>query len=588
MVSHLQNGGAYNMPAHAGGMGNGFVGRPAMGRGGGGEKRTRTPKRPKDDIPFDDIGSREYDQIEQLDAEVNAYRDEHQIKTSGGCLPPWMSYNQAPLPPQIRADFQKAGYVQPSVIQAVAWPNALGGRDVVGVAKTGSGKTLGFLVPSFLRILKKPRADLRQGPVTLVLAPTRELALQIREEVVKFGTSSQISSTCVFGGSPKGPQLGALRAGVHILIATPGRLNDFLDMNSVSLRQVNYLVFDEADRMLDMGFEPQIRKILSFCPRDRQTLFFTATWPREVRRLASEFLHDPVLIYIGDTETLQANKDVEQVVHVVHDQRQKDQLMETLLKQLGRDALTLIFCGTKRMCDQLERTLSRHVQCAAIHGDKDQSQRTNVLAQFKSGRVPVMIATDVAARGLDVKGVACVINYDFPQNVEDYVHRIGRTGRAGAKGLAHTYMTPKDGRKAIDVIKLMEGAGQEVPPALRQLAASGGGRYDGSSTMRFSSNGGGRGPSRPHSRSRSRPRRDSRRRSRSRSRSGRRYSRSRSPRRRRSRSDSRSYSRERSYSNSRSRTPPRKRFRERSRSPRESPPQGALSDRWRAPETPDA
>jgi len=504
-----QMGGANPM---ANGLGSRSLGRNGGGGGGGsngGEKRGRPPKR-KDDIPFDDIGSREYDEVEKLDAEVNAYRDEHQIKTSGGCLPPWMAYNQAPLPPQIRADFQKAGYVQPSVIQAVAWPNALGGRDVVGVAKTGSGKTLGFLIPSFLRILKKPRADLRQGPVTLVLAPTRELALQIREEVVKFGTSSQISSTCVFGGSPKGPQLSALRSGVHILIATPGRLNDFLEMNSVNLRQVNYLVFDEADRMLDMGFEPQIRKILSFCPRERQTLFFTATWPREVRRLASEFLHDPVVIYVGDTENLQANKDVEQVVHVVQDQRQKDQLMEALLKQLGRDALTLIFCGTKRMCDQLERSLGRHVQCAAIHGDKDQSQRTNVLNQFKSGRTPVMIATDVAARGLDVKGVACVVNYDFPQSVEDYVHRIGRTGRAGAKGLAHTYMTSKDARKAHEVIKLMEGAGQAVPPALRQLAASGGGRYEGGSSMRFS-NGGGRGaggPGRPRSRSRSPRRRE--------------------------------------------------------------------------------
>jgi len=426
---------------------------------------------------------------------------------------------------------------------------------------------------------------------------------------VKFGTSSQISSTCVFGGSPKGPQLAALRSGVHILIATPGRLNDYLEMNSVNLRQVNYLVFDEADRMLDMGFEPQIRKILGFCPRDRQTLFFTATWPREVRRLASEFLHDPVLIYIGDTETLQANKDVEQVVHVVQDQRQKDQLMEGLFKQLGREALVLVFCATKRMCDQLERSLSRHVQCAAIHGDKDQNERTHVLAQFKSGRVPVMIATDVAARGLDVKGVACVVNYDFPQSVEDYVHRIGRTGRAGAKGLAHTYMTSKDSRKATDVIKLMEGAGQVVSQELKQLAASGGRGPVGVSSMRFSGagggggfmggrpGGGGGGPARPRSRSRSRSRprhesrHSSRRRSRSRSKSGgRRKDRSPSRGHRRRRSRSRSHSRERSYSRERSdshsRTPPRKRFRERSASPRSSPKDsaaGPVNDRWRAP-----
>lgn len=203
----------------------------------------------------------------------------------------------------------------------------------------------------------------------------------------EVGTSSGIESTCIYGGAPKGPQLGAIRKGVHIVIATPGRLNDFLEGNSINLRNVNYLVFDEADRMLDMGFEPQIRKIVGMCPRQRQTLFFTATWPREVRRLASEFLNTPVIVYIGDTDNLQANKDVTQVVHVVQDVRQKDVLVNDIIKQHGRGALMIIFCGTKRMCDQLERNLSRTARCAAIHGDKDQIHRTRTLADF-IGQIP--------------------------------------------------------------------------------------------------------------------------------------------------------------------------------------------------------
>ncbi|KAJ1494788.1 P-loop containing nucleoside triphosphate hydrolase protein, partial [Baffinella frigidus] len=290
---------------------------------------------------------------------------------------------------------------------------------------------------------------------------------------------------CVYGGAPKGGQLRDLRNGAHAVIATPGRLNDFLESNQINLGQVSYLVFDEADRMLDMGFEPQIRKIVARIPSQRQTLFYTATWPKEVRRLASEFLTKPAIIYIGNTDMLVANKDVTQIIKVIEDQRgEKEFLLTDIIRKEGHGARIIVFCSTKRMCDQLERSLQRVAPCAAIHGDKDQHQRTKTLNDFKAGHCAVMIATDVAARGLDVKGVKAVVNYDFPGNVEDYVHRIGRTGRAGEKGTAYTFFTRKDSQKAGPLIAVMEGAGQEVPPELRQMGGGGGGRQF-SSSMQF-------------------------------------------------------------------------------------------------------
>eukprot|EP00267_Zea_mays_P052371 XP_020405420.1 putative DEAD-box ATP-dependent RNA helicase family protein isoform X2 [Zea mays] len=366
----------------------------------------------------------------------------------------------------------QAGFSAPTPIQAQSWPIAMKGRDIVAVAKTGSGKTLGYLLPGFI-LLKRLHHNSREGPTVLVLSPTRELATQIQDEAIKFGRSSRISSTCLYGGAPKGPQLRELERGADVVVATPGRLNDILEMNKVSLRQVSYLVLDEADRMLDMGFEPQIRKIVKQIPPRRQTLMYTATWPKEVRKIASDLLNNPVQVNIGNTDQLVANKSITQHVEVIP-HMEKSRRLDQILRSQDPGSKIIIFCSTKRMCDQLARNLSRQYGASAIHGDKSQAERDSVLNDFRSGRCPVLVATDVAARGLDIKDIRIVVNYDFPTGVEDYVHRIGRTGRAGATGSAYTFFGDQDSKYASELVKILEGANQSVPPQLKEMALRGG------------------------------------------------------------------------------------------------------------------
>ncbi|KAM2367252.1 hypothetical protein ACFXTH_044964 [Malus domestica] len=368
---------------------------------------------------------------------------------------------------------QKEGFSAPTPIQAQSWPVALQSRDIVAIAKTGSGKTLGYLLPGFIH-LKRARNNPQMGPTVLVLSPTRELATQILDEAVKFGKSSRISCVCLYGGAPKGPQLRDIDRGADVVVATPGRLNDILEMKRISLHQVSYLVLDEADRMLDMGFEPQIRKIVKEIPARRQTLMYTATWPKEVRKIAADLLVKPVQVNIGNVDELVANKSITQYVEVLTSM-EKHRRLEQLLRSQEPGSKIIIFCSTKKMCDQLSRNLTRQFGAAAIHGDKSQSERDYVLNQFRSGRTPILVATDVAARGLDIKDIRVVINYDFPTGVEDYVHRIGRTGRAGATGLAYTFFGDQDAKYASDLIKVLEGANQRVPPEVRELASRGGG-----------------------------------------------------------------------------------------------------------------
>jgi len=317
----------------------------------------------------------------------------------------------------------------------------------------------------------------------LAVAPTRELAVQIQQECNKFGHSSRIKNTCCYGGAPRGPQARDLRNGVEIVIATPGRLLDFLENQETNLRRVTYLVFDEADRMLDMGFEPQIRKIVAQVRPDRQTLLWSATWPRSIQDLAHDFLNNPIQVNIGSLDT-SANKMVDQHVYVIS-KMEKTQKFYALLKDIMDGSRILVFTATKRAADQLTRSLrSEGWPALAIHGDKKQQERDWVLQQFKSGKAPLMIATDVASRGIDVKDIKCVVNFDFPGSIEDYVHRIGRTGRAGARGMAHTFFTRDDARKAGDLIRVMQEAGQRVPYELEQMRSSappprGRGRYGG-------------------------------------------------------------------------------------------------------------
>ncbi|KAK7266065.1 hypothetical protein RIF29_18705 [Crotalaria pallida] len=405
---------------------------------------------------------------------AEAYRRRHEITVSGDKVPaPITSFGSSGLPSEILKEVQSAGFSAPTPIQAQSWPIAIQSRDIVAIAKTGSGKTLGYLIPAFMHI-KRCGNNSKLGPTVLVLSPTRELATQIQDEAVKFGKSSRFSCACLYGGAPKGPQLRDIDRGADIVVATPGRLNDILEMRRISLNQVSYLVLDEADRMLDMGFEPQIRKIVNEVPARRQTLMYTATWPKEVRKIAADFMVNPVQVNIGNVDELVANKSITQHVEIVASM-EKHRRLETILRSEDPGSKIIIFCSTKKMCDQLARNLSRQFGAAAIHGDKSQAERDHVLSQFRTGRCPVLVATDVAARGLDVKDIRVVVNYDFPTGVEDYVHRIGRTGRAGATGSAYTFFGDQDAKHASDLIKILEGANQRVPPELRDLSSRGGG-----------------------------------------------------------------------------------------------------------------
>ncbi|XP_047982179.1 ATP-dependent RNA helicase-like protein DB10 [Salvia hispanica] len=405
---------------------------------------------------------------------AEAYRRRHEISVTGDNVPPpFTSFEATGFASEILREVQHAGFSAPTPIQAQSWPIAVKGLDIVAIAKTGSGKTLGYLIPGFIH-LKQRRNIPKLGPTVLVLSPTRELATQIQDEAVKFGRSSRISCTCLYGGAPKGPQLKDIDRGVDVVVATPGRLNDILEMRRISLHQVSYLVLDEADRMLDMGFEPQIRKIVKEVPARRQTLMYTATWPKEVRRIAAELLVNPVQVNIGNVNELVANKAITQYVEVLSPMDKRRRL-EQILRSQEPGSKIIIFCSTKKMCDQLAGNLTRQFGAAAIHGDKSQGERDYVLNQFRNGRSPVLVATDVAARGLDIKDIRVVLNYDFPTGVEDYVHRIGRTGRAGATGVAYTFFCEQDAKHASELIKLLEGASQHVPTELRDMASRGGG-----------------------------------------------------------------------------------------------------------------
>jgi ATP-dependent RNA helicase DDX5/DBP2 len=413
--------------------------------------------------------------------EVTAFLAEKEIKVKAGYGKgkpprPVRKFTEAGFPDYIIKPILAAGFPAPSAIQSQAWPIALSGNDMIGIAHTGSGKTISFLLPAMIHINAQPALKPMEGPIVVVLAPTRELAMQIHQECVKFSSTSRIRSACLYGGSPKGPQRFALRKGVELAIATPGRLIDFIETAVTNLNRTTFLVLDEADRMLDMGFEPQMRAIMSQIRPDRQTLMFSATWPKEVRQLAADFMDHPHHITVG-AEGLAANHDVVQIIDCVEVHHKQEKFFEVMKKITAAAPKTkiLVFSSTKWNADVLAEAMeSNGFPAKAIHGDKSQGEREWVLRNFKSGRTPIMVATDVAARGLDVKDVQFVINYDMPGNIEDYVHRIGRTGRAGDQGTAYSFFTPDDGKRARELVGVLQEAGQEVPEGVSKHVRYGG------------------------------------------------------------------------------------------------------------------
>jgi ATP-dependent RNA helicase DDX5/DBP2 len=385
-------------------------------------------------------------------------------------------FTDAPFPKGIQDALAAAGFPSPSQIQSHCWPLACKGTDVIGVAATGSGKTISFLLPAFAYFIDN---NTPTGPPSLlVLAPTRELAIQIQAESDKFGKSINMVTVCCYGGAPKPPQAAEISRGVHGVIGTPGRVNDFVEGGQLRMDRVVKLVLDEADRMLDMGFEPQIRAILKTVPPVRHTMFFTATWPKNIRNLAYEFLRSAYTVTIGNRDELKGNQDITQTLQTCRGYEKNDTVF-TLLKQSGvadrnnSIAKAIVFCSTKKMCDQLAQWLDRKgVPCSAIHGDKNQRDREWSLNGLKEGRLKVLVATDVAARGLDIKGCTLVVNYDPASNTEDYVHRIGRTGRAGQKGHAVALIGERDTHAMKGIIQVMKRTNQPVPKEFEDMSWS--------------------------------------------------------------------------------------------------------------------
>jgi len=382
---------------------------------------------------------------------------------------PVRTFEEASFPDYVLEEIQRVGFKEPSPIQVQGWPIALSGRDMVGIAETGSGKTLAFLLPAIVHINAQPYLSKGDGPIVLVLAPTRELACQIQEEANRFGKTSKIKNTCCYGGVPRRDQETDLREGVEIVIATPGRLIDFLEKGDTNLKRLTYLVLDEADRMLDMGFEPQVRKITSQVRPDRQTLMWSATWPPQIQDLAKDICKEnPVHINVGSME-MRAAHTIRQYVEVVQEQDKRIRL-KRLLEKVMDGSKILIFSETKRGGDDLTREMRMDGWPAlCMHGDKKQEERDWVLKEFKTGKSPILVATDVAARGIDVKDIKYVINYDFPGSVEDYIHRIGRTGRAGATGSSYTFFTSDKAKFAKDLVGVLKEANQPVPDELLRL-----------------------------------------------------------------------------------------------------------------------
>ncbi|KAL4893903.1 Pre-mRNA-processing ATP-dependent RNA helicase prp5 [Aspergillus ambiguus] len=446
----------------------------------------------KKDIPTVDHGKEEYepfrkkfytepsDLAQMSEGELASLRLELDgIKVRGVDVPkPVSKWSQCGLGVQTLDVIDRLGYENPTSIQAQAIPAVMSGRDVIGVAKTGSGKTVAFLIPMFRHIKDQRPLQNMEGPIGLIMTPTRELATQIHKECKPFLKALNLRAVCAYGGAPIKDQIAELKRGAEIVVCTPGRMIDLLAANAgrvTNLRRVTYVVLDEADRMFDMGFEGQVMKILANVRPDRQTVLFSATFPRNMEALARKSLTKPVEIVVGGKSVVAP--EITQIVEV----RNEDKKFVRLLELLGNlyssdeneDARALIFVERQEAADTLLRELMRKgYPCMSIHGGKDQIDRDSTIADFKAGIFPVLIATSVAARGLDVKQLKLVVNYDAPNHLEDYVHRAGRTGRAGNTGTAVTFLTEDQERYSVDIAKALKQSGQKIPEPVQQMVDS--------------------------------------------------------------------------------------------------------------------
>ncbi|KAF9426390.1 DEAD-box ATP-dependent RNA helicase [Podila epigama] len=410
--------------------------------------------------------------------------DDIPVEASGKNVPePVLTFTSPPLDPLLLENIELAKYTQPTPVQKYSIPIVAADRDLMACAQTGSGKTGGFLFPILSELFKRgptpppPQTGLgrrKAYPVALILAPTRELASQIWEESRKFSYRSWVRSCVVYGGADIGQQLRQIDRGCDMLTATPGRLVDLIERGRVSLANVQYLILDEADRMLDMGFEPQIRRLVEKedMPgvNERHTLMFSATFPRDIQLLARDFLRDYIFLSVGRVGSTSEN--ITQKIEYVEDEDKRSVLLDILHAQPKGDlGLTLIFVETKRMADSLsDFLLNQNFPATSIHGDRTQQERERALDMFRSGRCPIMVATAVAARGLDIPNVTHVISYDLPMDIDDYVHRIGRTGRAGNTGIATAFLNRGNKGVVRDLIDLLKEANQEVPGWLETMA----------------------------------------------------------------------------------------------------------------------
>ncbi|KHN75722.1 putative ATP-dependent RNA helicase DDX46 [Toxocara canis] len=404
--------------------------------------------------------------------EVEQYREELDIRVRGkNCPKPVRSWAQCGVEWKILNTLKKLEYTKPTPIQAQTIPAIMSGRDVIGIAKTGSGKTLAFLLPMFRHIMDQPELDELDGPIAVIMSPTRELAMQTWKEANKFAKSLNIRVACVYGGVGISDQIGDLKRGAEVIVCTVGRLTDMLAANKgkvTNLRRVTYLVLDEADRMFDMGFEPQVTKIVNNIRPDRQTVLFSATFPRQMEALARKILDKPIEILVGGKSVV--CDDVNQNVVILEEHQKMLKLLE-LLGVYWEHGNVLVFVDKQEKADELVAQLMRSgYNCAPLHGGIDQFDRDSTILDFKSGKIKLLVATSVAARGLDVKKLILVVNYDCPNHYEDYVHRVGRTGRAGNKGYAYTFILPHgQERMAGEVCRAFETASKDPPEQLKKI-----------------------------------------------------------------------------------------------------------------------